>query len=210
MPSFSTRILRLPGTTSVRQGAAQASLPSTISRAPDACAARDVDPAAVALLERPVVLRGRARLDLDGLLERDVALLLDVDRVLAGLEVPREGRAPDGADVLAVDEDLRAHGVRGDLDPAEVVLLGQRDVDVDELVGLGRDRPLLGLEALRLEDEPEGLGLERALPRRLAERAALLVVEVDRRALRLRVDDDEPLREEGGQRGRLERGRRDR
>ncbi len=98
--------------------------------------------------------------------------------------------------------------VGGDLDPAEVVLLGQRDVDVDQLVGARADRALLGLPPLRLEDQADRLRLERALPGRLAERARPLVVEVDRRPLRLRVDDHQPLGVDVGQHGQRRRSRR--
>ena len=68
-------------------------------------------------------------------LDRVVAEALDEDRVLARLQVAGERRPADGADLLAVDEHVGARNVRRDLDPAEVVLLGQRDVDVDQLVG---------------------------------------------------------------------------
>jgi hypothetical protein len=114
---------------------------------------------------------------------------------------------------LFFDEEVGAHHVGGDLDPAEVVLLGERDVDVDQLVRARADLPLFGLPPLRLEDQAHRLRFERSVPGGLAERARPLVVEVDRRSLRLRVDDHQPFGVDVGQhrkdrRGRWWRGRR--
>ena len=125
---------------------------------------------------------------------------------LPGLSCPVNGVRPMAPMSLRSMKRSAPDDVGGDLDPAEVVLLGQRDVDVDQLVRARADRaapppstpsiPGSGAPASTPESPCQGVVAERARP---------LVIEVDRRPLRLRVDDHQPLGLDVGQHGRRRR-----
>ena len=68
-----------------------------------------------------------------------VALLGNPDLVLAGRQVALEGGAVVDADRLVVDVDVGAGRVGRDVDPAEVVLLGQHDLQHQQLRRVRRD-----------------------------------------------------------------------
>src|SRR5947199_2226 len=79
-------------------------------------------------LHRHRVLRRRRGRNANLLLQRRPPERLLKDGVLARLQLLRVGRAADGTDVLAVDVEIGADDVGGDLDPPQVVLFRKRDV----------------------------------------------------------------------------------
>ena len=161
--------------------------------APAALLAGDADPAVLHLVHVDHVGGGGAGGDLDVLADGGVARPLQPDGVLARLHVAGVGRAADGPDLPLVQEHVGAGHVGGHLDPAQEVLLGQRDVDLVHLVGARADHPFLRLPALGLDDQLHRLGRQRSLPGRAGEHAVLLVVQVDHRARRLGIDDHQAL-----------------
>ena len=151
------------------------------------------DPSVRHLLHLDHVGGGGSGRHLDLLACGHVPVALEPDGVFARFHVAGVGRSAEGADVLAVEKDVGTGHIRRHLDPAEEMLFRQGDVDLVDLVGARADASFLGLPAARLDDQLHRLGRQRALPGRPGENPALLVVQVDQRARRLRVDDHQPL-----------------